>query len=373
MKSCRAPQRRLRDGMMVMANTAASIPPAKDDWAKKVETSLRGPVLAASVIVGVGLGGFLVWASTAQLSGAVMASGNVAANGENQTIQHLEGGIVKEIMVKDGRIGCRRSAIDSARSDTGGSQSEPPQKTIAVLGADEVRLLAELSDSETFDLPPALLGDAPDPGLKSFIQSKKSEFELRTLRYRNEVSILEQRLGGLHEEIAGTEAQRVAIRKQMVLTREELRDIEYLIREGPGPSVSHVRHSTVRSRSGGQGRGALGVDRKDRPSPKSSSRSRSSVTIAGLKPGPSSRRRGPESPIRWNRSPPTRVFSPASLFAPRRWHSRTDECQYGRSRHFARASCSGTPSAQRRTRCRSAPAAHGYRRSSSSDAKPAYV
>jgi len=184
------------------------------------------------MIAGIGLGGFLVWASTAKLSGAVVASGNVAANGENQTVQHFEGGIVKEIMVKDGEsivAGQPLIALDPTLVEANLNRS---LKTIIVLRVDEARLMAELSGRETFDLPPELSDDVLDPALQSFIQSKKSEFELRTLRYRNEVSILNQRLGGLNEEIMGTDAQRVAIRKQMSLMREELKDLEYLFQKG---------------------------------------------------------------------------------------------------------------------------------------------
>jgi len=215
-----------------MENTSTKISPANDDWTKKVKTSLRGPVLAALMIAGIGLGGFLVWASTAKLSGAVVASGNVAANGENQTVQHFEGGIVKEIMVKDGEsivAGQPLIALDPTLVEANLNRS---LKTIIVLRVDEARLMAELSGRETFDLPPELSDDVLDPALQSFIQSKKSEFELRTLRYRNEVSILNQRLGGLNEEIMGTDAQRVAIRKQMSLMREELKDLEYLFQKG---------------------------------------------------------------------------------------------------------------------------------------------
>jgi HlyD family type I secretion membrane fusion protein len=76
------------------------------------------------------------------------------------------------------------------------------------------------------------MSETIDPWLKDFIASKKSEFELRSLRYRNEVSILQQRLAGLHEEIGGTEAQRVANRKQMELMRAELKDLDYLFQKG---------------------------------------------------------------------------------------------------------------------------------------------
>lgn len=203
-----------------------------DDWTRKVKTSLRGPAFAALIIAGVGLGGFFVWASTAELAGAVMASGSIAANGENQTIQHLEGGIVKNILVKDGEAVVAGQPLLELDPTLVEANLNRARKTLVTLRADEVRLLAELADQETIEFPADMMSETLDPALKDFIQSKKSEFELRSLRYRNEVSILQQRLAGLSEEMAGTDAQRIANKKQMGLMRDELKDLDYLYQKG---------------------------------------------------------------------------------------------------------------------------------------------
>jgi HlyD family type I secretion membrane fusion protein len=203
-----------------------------EDWTRQAKTSLRGPVIAALAIAGVGLGGFLVWASTAELAGAVMAPGNVAASGDNLTIQHLEGGIVKAILVKEGDVVIAGQPLIELDPTLVEANLNRARKSLVTLRADEVRLLAELSDRETIEFPPELMADTLDPALKDFIQSKITEFELRTQRYRNEVRILEQRLAGLHEEIAGTDAQRIATKKQMSLMRDELKDLDYLYQKG---------------------------------------------------------------------------------------------------------------------------------------------
>jgi HlyD family secretion protein len=201
------------------------------DWTKTVKTSLRAPVIAALAIAGLGLGSFFAWAATAELAGAVIASGSIVANGENQIVQHLEGGIVKEILVKSGEnvaAGQPLIALDSTLTEANLNRA---RKTLVTLRADEARLLAEISGAETLELPPELMDETLDAALKDFIQSKKSEFELSALRHRNGVSILEQRLAGLREEIAGLEAQRVATQKQIVLIRAELKDIDYLFKQ----------------------------------------------------------------------------------------------------------------------------------------------
>ena len=215
-----------------MTNIPGQLEADDDDWTKKVKTSLRGPTFAALTIAGVGLGGFLVWASTAELAGAVMASGSVAANGDNQVIQHLEGGIVKNILIKDGEAVVAGQPLLELDPTLVEANLNRARKTLVTLRADEVRLLAELADRETIEFPPDMMSETLDPALKDFIHSKKAEFELRSLRYRNEVSILQQRLAGLHEEIGGTDAQRIANKKQMGLMRDELKDLDYLYQKG---------------------------------------------------------------------------------------------------------------------------------------------
>lgn len=205
---------------------------ARDDWTKKVKTSIRGPVIAALLIVGFGFGGFLYWAATAQLAGAVIAAGHVAAQGENQIIQHREGGIVTRIAVKEGDQVTAGQSLVTLDPTLVEANVNRARKLLATLHAEEARLLAELHDRDEIALPPELLGEALDPALKDFIESKKTEFEQRRQRYRNEIRILEQRLAGLHEEIAGNVAQRDATGTQTVLIREELKDLNYLFERG---------------------------------------------------------------------------------------------------------------------------------------------
>ncbi len=113
-----------------------------------------------------GLGGFLIWASTAELAGAVMASGSIAANGENQTIQHLEGGIVKDILVKDGDAVVAGQPLIELDPTLVEANLNRARKTLVTLRAEEVRLLAELADQETIEFPADLMSETLDPALQ---------------------------------------------------------------------------------------------------------------------------------------------------------------------------------------------------------------
>jgi HlyD family secretion protein len=202
------------------------------DWRRGVRTSLLWPGLFALVVAGGGLGGFLAWAATAPIAGAVIAPGHIAASGENQTIQHLEGGIVKTLHIKDGDVVTAGQPLISLDPTLAEATLNRARKTLLTLRADEVRLLAEQRDLDAIVFPPELRADDLDASVRDFMETKIVEFEHRAQKTRNEVRILEQRLAGLEEEIAGSEAQRAATQKQAGFIREELRDIDYLFQKG---------------------------------------------------------------------------------------------------------------------------------------------
>src|SRR5690606_2623568 len=91
------PQNRNR-GRDAMSNC-----PSISQWHKGVPTDSRGPIRLGVAILVLCLGGFSVWASVAPLEGAVVVSGTFVATGQNKQVQHLEGGIVREVLVREGQ------------------------------------------------------------------------------------------------------------------------------------------------------------------------------------------------------------------------------------------------------------------------------
>jgi hypothetical protein len=73
-------------------------------WCRGVPLSATWPILAGIGILVVWLGCFGVWAGVAPLNSAVVASGTFVATGQNKQVQHFEGGIIREIAVKEGDV-----------------------------------------------------------------------------------------------------------------------------------------------------------------------------------------------------------------------------------------------------------------------------
>ena len=203
-----------------------------DNWRQSVRTSLQYPALAGALIVVCGLGGFLVWAATAPIAGAIVASGNIAANGENQNIQHLEGGIIAALHVKEGDLVVAGQPLISLDPTLPEAALNRARKTLLTLRAEEARLIAEQRDRDAVKFPPELLASDLDASVRDLVEAKTAEFQQRAETYRNEIRILEQRLFGLDEEIAGSEAQRAATQKQAGFIRDVLRDVDSLFQKG---------------------------------------------------------------------------------------------------------------------------------------------
>src|SRR5215470_3203582 len=83
----------------ISSNTAAD-----NVWYASLPRSTRLPTIAGAVIMGTMVAGFGVWGNTAPIAGAIVASGVFVATGQNKIIQHLEGGVIRAIHVREGDL-----------------------------------------------------------------------------------------------------------------------------------------------------------------------------------------------------------------------------------------------------------------------------
>jgi HlyD family type I secretion membrane fusion protein len=126
-----------------------------------------------------GLGLFALWASFARLDGAAIAPGLVAAEGNRKTIQHLEGGIVQDVLVRDGmQVKANQLLIrlDPTRLDT---QSDLFRNQLAILQAQEARLMAEYEQKPQLDLPDTVMSRAGEPAVAPVIADQRRLFQAR--------------------------------------------------------------------------------------------------------------------------------------------------------------------------------------------------
>ncbi len=162
-----------------------------------------------------------VWASTAPLDSAVIAPGVVAVESNRKLIQHLEGGIVAEIMVTEGQtVEAGEPLVRLLPTQAQANQSILQQR-VAVLRATEKRLEAERANLEQ----PAFedIGELEDKAaLALAIESQGQLFTERKAIRDSKTSILQSRIEQFHQQIAGLTVQREAIQRQQASIDAEI-------------------------------------------------------------------------------------------------------------------------------------------------------
>lgn len=198
-------------------------------WHAGVRTGIGWPVLAGFVTLAVGFGGFGAWAALAPLEGAVIASGKVAVHGRNKVVQHLEGGIVKEILVEEGqtvKAGDPVLVLDDTAARSGLNRLKAQLVTFEAI---EARALAERDGKQMLEFPKALTALADNPEIAKIIDDQTTEFEARIEKQEAELTIFEQRIAAQEEAITGHQTQRREVAEQIELIGEEKAAFEILL------------------------------------------------------------------------------------------------------------------------------------------------
>jgi HlyD family secretion protein len=199
---------------------------------KPTTASLKGPTIVAGGVILLFFGGFGSFAALAPLAGAAIAPGVVSPDGNRKTVQHLEGGIVSEILVQDGSRVERGTPL--LRLDATAVRAEHAQLTaeIHALLATQARLLAEQRGTATIEFPELLLATAGEPRVAQLLADEQERFATRHAALVDRKAILRQRIAQLHEEIGGLDAQIESQGVQLELIEEETEGVRELLEKG---------------------------------------------------------------------------------------------------------------------------------------------
>lgn len=194
---------------------------------------LRGTLLAGAVVIGLSFGGFGGWAALAPLASAAIAPGVVSPEGSRRTVQHLEGGIVREILVKDGSVARRGDPLILLESVQARTAYDAFEARLFMLTASQARLLAEQGGAGRVQYPAWLVAAAEKlPVAAKAIADQERLFDARRRGLTERKAILRQQIGQLEQQIRGAEAQMAADAAQLGLIAEEARGVEELLKKG---------------------------------------------------------------------------------------------------------------------------------------------
>lgn len=184
--------------------------------------SIRFHLIVGLVVVTLltcGIGG---WASTAQISGALIAPGSIVVDSNVKKVQHPTGGVVGEVRARDGdRVKAGDIVVRLDDTVTKASLAIVTKGLDGLL-ARRARLLAEQDGADRITFPPELMESFSNPDVRSLIGNEIKLFQVRSSGRVNQKAQLKERIAQLKEEIGGLEAQENAKSREIELIQKEL-------------------------------------------------------------------------------------------------------------------------------------------------------
>ncbi|SHJ45365.1 HlyD family secretion protein [Roseomonas rosea] len=191
----------------------------------------RGAVALGLAALLTFVGGFTAFSVLVPLSEAAIAPGVIKAEGSRRTIAHLEGGIVSEILVRDGdavKAGQPLLRLDDVQAATG---REAARAQRWALLAQDSRIAAEIAGAQAIAFPPDLLA-ATDSRAREAMDGQRVLFASRQASLRSQLQVLESRILQFQALASSAEAQIASQRRQLELLQREESDVQGLVRQG---------------------------------------------------------------------------------------------------------------------------------------------
>jgi protease secretion system membrane fusion protein len=216
----------------------AGVTPLYDNW--YVLEEAQSPGLGRSSRLGlwalvVGFGGFLLWAGLAPLDEGVPSQGSVAIDTKRKPVQHLTGGLVKEVLVREGDVVKEGQVL--ARLDDAVSKGNYESLRELYLGyrAIQGRLEAENRGAKTIQFHPVLLSSPRDPVADNLMSAQTRLCESRQQALQADLQALEESIQGQRAMLRAYESSIGNRRAQLALLTEELNNTRGLVKDGYAP------------------------------------------------------------------------------------------------------------------------------------------
>lgn len=196
------------------------------------------PLLVGFGTVVVLFGGFGAWAVKAEIDGAVVAPGRIVIDQNRQVVQHLTGGLVDKIYVKEGDVVAENDLLVTLDPTQARSELTIVEGQLYELMARRGRLEAERDEAETITFDPALQATAAkQPNVKLLMEGQNRLFEVRRENLDQSVIQLQNQKKQLDEQIGGIVAQMEALKRQLALISTEIEMQEALLIKGLSPQT----------------------------------------------------------------------------------------------------------------------------------------
>jgi HlyD family secretion protein len=202
------------------------------EWYSDVPRSIGTQTIVGLVLLLVTFGGFGTWALTAPLAAAVIAQGSFVATGQNKILQHLEGGIIEQILVSEGDQVVEGQALVQLDKTAAMAKKRELFLRRMRLEVTASRLTAQFETAQTLDLSALLNEHRGDPDVWEILVSQQLIFRAQRQKLSSEVALLEQNIRALEFREVGYTRQRDASIRQLDLLKDEHAAKKVLLEKG---------------------------------------------------------------------------------------------------------------------------------------------
>lgn len=227
-----------------MSPTELPLPaaPARTDTPPDTPSPMRTPAASRATRWGlwallIGVGGFFAWAALAPLDEGVPAHGMVAVDTKRKTVQHLSGGLVREVLVREGQRVQEGQELFRLDDRNARAQFESVRQRYLGLRAMQSRLQAEQSGATELNWHPDLVQEQGDPLIRAQMTAQHQLWQARRDSLRAQLQAIDEAIRGQQATLLALHDILPQRQRQLALLQEDLRNITALAAEGYAPRV----------------------------------------------------------------------------------------------------------------------------------------
>ena len=205
------------------------------DEGPRASSDTRAVARTGLLVLALGFGGFLLWAALAPLDEGVPTQGMVTLDTKRKMVQHLSGGIVKEVLVQEGQQVKEGQALMRLDGAVAKANFEAVRQRYLGFRAMQSRLFAEQAGSGEIDFHPDVKAALNDPLIKQQVSTQQQLIQARRAALAADLQGIEESMQGLKEQLGSYQNILVQRRSQLALLTEELNNTRGMVKEGYAP------------------------------------------------------------------------------------------------------------------------------------------
>jgi protease secretion system membrane fusion protein len=213
----------------------AQVVTTTENGAPRASSDTRAVARTGLLVLVVGFGGFLLWAGLAPLDEGVPTQGMVTLDTKRKTVQHLSGGIVKEVLVQEGQQVKEGEPLLRLDGAVAKANYEAVRQRYLGFRAMQSRLFAEQVGRDLIEFHPDVKTAMNDPLIQVQVTTQQQLLQARRAALAADMQVFEESIQGLKEQLGSNQNILVQRRSQLALLNEELTNTRGMVKEGYAP------------------------------------------------------------------------------------------------------------------------------------------